>query len=233
MDLKDLEWIEKYRKGELSEKEVHQFESRLLKDSELSEFLELTSGLKTAFESKMALELKEELKNSSIKSDENKRMGSIFWVSVAATITLILSACIFLFFQNEKTTEEVFLAYYEPYPNAVAPVLRGEEKSNIKFDLYESEKYEEALIYFKEKEDDVSRFYTAQCFIATNKPQAALEILLNFNEGSEFHEASLWYTGLSWLMIGERNKAKQVFENLSSSTTIYGKKANQLLEALD
>lgn len=117
-ELKNIELIERYWEGKLSEVERIDFESRLLIDSELKEELDLyknvVAGIKDAGEEKLRHKLKvadEEIDATKIIPINKKSNFKI--LAFAASLILLIGLTTIWFFQRGSDMQSLANKYYE------------------------------------------------------------------------------------------------------------------------
>ncbi len=180
--------------------------------------------------------LEQEIQTKEIKSRiSRKRLGTV------CSIVFLGVLCTCFFFRNFQD-ERLFLQYYEPYPNVVSFLERGETRVENKtqaFQLYEQGHYDEALELFEESytpnhtPSDIL-FYAGISCIETKKLEKAqnyLSMALQQTD-STFATQANWYMALIYLKENERKKARQYLIKLTQRPDIYNEKATQLLNDL-
>jgi tetratricopeptide (TPR) repeat protein len=165
------------------------------------------------------------------------------WVSkflIAASITLIFSVGIFYVFnKNTLNNQEVFAANFEPYPNVMHPVVRGDENSSEiekAFVFYENENYAafiEALESSHFKNNDYN-FYLANAYLATKNTDKAILLLENYleNPNPKYKTDAHWYLGIAYFKI-EDIKAKVYLQKVINAEDFHLEEAIKLLAYLD
>ncbi|MCP9770778.1 hypothetical protein EGI22_22975 [Lacihabitans sp. LS3-19] len=237
------ELIEKYFENTLTEQELKAFEENLRSNASFKEEFEFQKSLKQSIHLKERNELKSILKgfdnkNSDVRFEIQK--NNKVWRFAAAAVVLILAAFgIYKYQTDGKNTQDLYLAYHQPYPNIVAPNVRGENTEGIKneaFKAYEAENYQEAIRLFSQiKDEEFAIFYTAISYLELNENQKAIEILKS-NKFSEtpfpFETYNKWYLALAYLKTGQKNEAKTILEDLTKTDNPQKQKAQELLNEL-
>lgn len=232
--------IRRYLKGELSESEVQSFELRRQNDSEFSslvdEFQSLQKGIRLARKEALKQRLQE------IESTEKSR-SNFKRVAIAASIAILLSiGGTILWNQLQTTPEELYAEYYEPYPNAHAPITRDVSVASAldqAFKHYELEEYQKALEGFNyeliQTDDQDVLFYKGMTLIQLERDKDAMHVLNNVDKNNTvYYPQLLWYQALLYIKMYQPEKAKIQLEKLKSMKSGYKtKKVIELLSKLE
>ncbi len=231
MKEEDYDLLHKYRKGLLNEEELDALKLRKAHDEEFSDFLQIEEDLHGAFQFNEAKRLKESFVLEDLQTNIRFYQTTLF--KVAAAIFAIIVTTTFLMDQKPDFNK-VYAAYYEPYPNVVAPVLRSDSSYNNAFVFYEAGKYQEALAIFREQGVESNTFYIGQCLLATGAYAESVDIFKNIvDTNSKFAVPSQWYLALAYLQLDNEKEAHMILFKLTGNETQYAHKAREVLDALD
>jgi len=245
----DIELIERRMKGQLSEEELKQFDSRVAVDLQFAEkvddYMEIISGIKSFHLNG----IREDVANweKEIQEEEQRRVISpqSSWkkyLALAAAIALLAIAFLYLTTPSQKTNHELFTAYFAPYENVLAVRDGSESNESLGYamKLYDEREYREAIPYFQQvldenKENADALYYLGISYLAEKNPTqaiAAFEQLVRQN--NIYSDQASWYLALANLLEGNEPAAKELLENISRDENHDLKdKAEDLLEALD
>lgn len=235
--------IEKYFEKQLSEVEKSTFDELINSDSKFKEAFLFEQQLRQA----VHLKERKALKNT-LQSFENKKetkmvsMKKWYWVG-AASVAFLLALSWFLTAKNTSNSD-LYAAYYQAYPNVIAPSVRGENGVNDEkkkaFELYEAEKFEEAAQLFnnlgKTETNEFAAFYEGQCYMALGKNEKAIEVFSNAiltDDVFPFDTQRKWYLALIYLKMGKKDDAQLMLEILTNYDNVQSAKAKELLEKLE
>ena len=243
----NVDQIEKYLADQMKQEEKEAFEQEIavnpaLKD-EVALHRDVLAGIDMHFEN--------ELKQKLVRAEKELRAGKprsspiipMRWlIGIAATL-LLLAISFYVFTNKAASPEEVFLTYYEPYPNIISPMERsGESQPTVltALDYYEQENYSAAIEAFEANlvetlSQPAQRFYYALSLISSGNSTSAiphLKELTHLGDHSFLHQ-SQWYLGLAYLKNKETEQARQVFDELKNTDTPYSKTAEAILEELE
>jgi len=148
--------IENYVKGEMNASNRTAFEQRLQADTnlasevrfyeEVAQVAEL-QGLFEEAEEEMKTEQKSEAKVVPMKKNRQVKPARHF-MALAASLAVIVIAGIFLWNNMNVGGQDHFAQYYQPYPNDIAPITKGDDRPETTLaealQAYERKEYAQA-----------------------------------------------------------------------------------------
>ncbi len=188
--------IMEYLLGKLQEEDKNAFEKEMENNPALKAEVKEISDLREA----IALEEEEALRNDFKQLEKGKTKPKVFlWILIPLVLLgLILGS---IYFLKTESQEEIYASYYEPFPNALHPIVRGEtdksEKNQI-FLAYEAGDFNIAAMgleqLLKEENNPELRFYYALSLQGNKDYEDAMSIF-NELENADFDYSShvLWY----------------------------------------
>lgn len=229
--------IDRYVTNQMNKEERTEFEKRMRDHVALAESVHMHRDVLVGVEYYFLKELKQEL----INSDQQKPKSKIrTYLAIAASILLLAGAGITFYFLNIGVdSDSLFITYFEPYPNIVAPVTRSSESSSYEevMQLYETEQYAEAIPKLNEliqnHPDSVELvFYRGISYLGVDQPKNAATDFTAVIKASKkaFLEPSYWYLGLSQLKIGKIEEAQSSFQMIRETKGALAKQASEILE---
>lgn len=232
-----FERIERYLRDEMPEAERLAFEKELTADASLRQNVtELriilreveTSDLRRAMD-----EFHEELEPTAALPLPVKPQQLVWWPwAVAASFILALGLWVLV--GRQSPNERLFTAYFEPDPGLVT-AMGG--SAQYEFDRgmvdYKMGQYQtaidrwEKLLPQKPKNDTLNYFLGAS-YLASEQGDKAVAYFQTAleDQNSIFTDDAWWYLGLTWLQLGEIDKAKQALSKTKK------RQAKALLEQL-
>lgn len=224
-----FELIDRYFENALSPKERLEFNDLLQKNESFRKEFLFHKDLKKAVTRHQNEELKEILGKFESNLNRNSRFSvvPIKWLA-AASLALLLSVGSWMVKNYAfPSSERIFETYYEPYPNTVLPIVRGEELPTIEyraFLAYEAEEYYKAINLFnsiENSEEKYIRFYQALCLLSVDKTEEAIQALMPLTESSpgtlqnmDCRQKATWYVGLAYLKQGNEERARHYMDIL-------------------
>lgn len=203
---------------------------------------EYTQSLRSVMRSHEAKELNTKLLKSRAQyRNKNKKRRNFKALLAAAVITVLLIAGKGLILTKTQTPGELFDQYYrtEDLPSFRK---RGTDKSTLQeaITLFNNYEYKEALGLFNtymDKEEDVSlsiHVYSGISYAALEDEQRANEEFDKLiNSKSIDRSKGLWFKALSYLKLGNKERAIEALEMLKNKRGFKYKETTLLLEQLD
>lgn len=240
--------INGYFEGSLTENQLEEFERLLRTDADFAAAFKFEKELQIALNKEERKEIKElfsslnETKEKEIVKNKGKVISMQSWLA-AATIALVVGIGSWFFFFNstDLNTSQLYAANFTPYENVVHPIERGNQLQDLMsraFTAYEDEKYNEALLLFKElnvkQNDDYIVFYEAIVLMQLNRHNEAIPLLKNYIENNgELKDRAHWYLALSYLKLDDVSNSKVVLEKLIELGSFKKDFSKDLLEDLE
>lgn len=170
----------------------------------------------------IAMEDKVQQLAKNIESISGSNQRSWPYLKVAASIVFIFLTifAIYKVTDSSKTRQELFAAYYEPYPDLISVRISDESDQAWEKALksYQAGDYNEAIKQFDtsvvptEYEDDVA-FYKAMAFLALNQSEEAISLLKTLKEG-KYHQQVRWYLALGYIQKDEPVEARDLLKEI-------------------
>ena len=243
--MKELEQqIIDYLDGKLTAEERQSFELRLSKNPELAEEIDDLKSLEKGLHAAGMEDLLAEMDRweSEMTSMQSKTQMWSRYYAVAAVLTLILVPAIWFFSSQKPTSEELFLAYYEPYEELLTSRSNTSDSITVLLNdglnAYNQGKYRECSDMLKSylnlnPQDHKVALYLAIAQLEIDQKEEAEANFVRAQQDPVFKQQAQWYQALSYLKFSESEKAKALLEAISSTGGHYRKvEAQKLLEDL-
>jgi len=226
--------IEKYLENSLSAEELAQFQEWMDTDDAFREAFEFQLSLKAA----ITLEERKGIKQI-LETTRKRRQQRWVWFSAAASILVALG--LFLIFSlSGPSPDKLYLAYYEPHPNVVAPSVRGNNDTTLTaqaYLAYDNSDFTTAAAIFErlylETGSASEAFYWGISLMESGDQEGALEAFGHIHSTDEFGTYKLWYAALANLKLGNTSESEALLQDFVSYDTPIQNKALKLLEALN
>jgi hypothetical protein len=164
-------------------------------------------------------------------------------LAAAAVILLVGAAGIWYYLNPSQTSEQLFLAYYEPTDVPGLSRVRGEvNEANLfeqALELYRQKNYAASQQAFEkltneEIQTEMSGLYAGLSALAADDLAAAIDHLGAARQlENDYWEDATWYLALSYLHQGDRDMSKILLEELiQRDLPYYQERAKQLLQDL-
>jgi len=246
-DFSDI--FDRYIENSLSETERRDFDLRLADDIEFSEaFAEYSVVYKAA---KLAGgEAIRKPVDSITSHPEDSGQGAqvikfrtVRMLYAAAVVIVLVSTGVWAFIAQSSTPQSLYADHFEAYPGLSS--TSGDSDltalwSNFS-DSFAAKEYEACLIILGEVEfsevgpDYLIHFYGGVCLMSIDQPEheRALkefeEVLMTDND---FHDQALWYQGLSYLYLGNADRARDKFILLKELSKYKSVEVQEILDNL-
>jgi tetratricopeptide (TPR) repeat protein len=239
----NLDIVDRYLEGNLSEQERTAFEARLLHDESLQQQVAdmklLRAGIIHASR-KLALQDLKTLENTLPPVSKN---GLSLWYNtwLQAAAVLLIGLVTYALWPNTVDEQELFASHFEVYPNIIMPTVRGEMANDstlkaLAFRAYDQKQYEEASLLFNriDNKDVNILFYLGNCYLANNQAEKALPLFEKvLSEYEVFDEQAEWYIAVSYLKLEERGRASEALKKVVAGNSAYKEKAQTILDKLN
>lgn len=232
--------INKYFEKTLTEKELVEFNEKLETETEFKAEFEFQKSVQSAIRSKERAEIK-----NLVASFEKPKQQNGWWrwkYAAAAVVVIIGSWVVFQQFLSKPNPSELYLSYYQTYPNVIAPNVRGESEETLKskaFAAYDAGDFQtSAQLFGKLKEqisEDYVTFYEGISYLEINKPEKTIALFENKkfdNNITPMEDYRQWYLALAYLKINQKEKAIGLFSKICNSANPQKEKAKELLDKI-
>ncbi len=242
----EIELIENYLAGTLSESERKETEQRLQNDPKFAERVTLIQDMRQAVNSPVEdfrNDLREEFDAYQSRHQTERTPSPFFerpYLIAASVLLLVGLFAIYMVFLKSPSPQQLYASNFSPPPENIT--IRNDDVADTELQLalkaYNDQQYTVALNHFDKTsrtipENEAVLFYSGICHLALEESEAAGERFQQILQSSNYGTAAQWYLGLSYLQIGKSDKAKTVFEALAkASQSNYAKKAEYILQNL-
>ena len=236
--------IDRYVSGEMVEKERDLFEQRMREHAELAQQVHLHRDMLLGMEYYFMQQLKEQL---ALSDQQKKSFNWPLFLKIAAVVLLVagLGGAAYYYAQRSAEPDQLFLAYFEAYPNTLALTNRSEaspgEIASAMRD-YEQGNFSQAAaaldkalssVEITDDQRTALVFYRGVANLQLgNVRQARADLAEVIQSDTLLAEPATWYTGLSYLRDENTAEAKRIFEQLREAQGEYAEQAAKLLDDL-
>lgn len=227
--------INSYFESDLTPEQKILFDELMETDENFAEAVAFQEKIKVA----LTLENREILKQT-LRGLENKskQKTPLTWLYIAASVVALLGVSLF-FMNQESSNEKLYATYFEPYPNTVAPIVRGSSQKDIKmeaFAAYETGDYQRSAQLFhnltESTQEDYAPFYNAISLMMLDDIDAASSIFENNAWDTDYQGKVNWYLSLCHLKQHRLEKAKSLLQQVVQNHSYNSEKAKYLLQKL-
>ena len=234
----DIALMDKALRDELTSEEQKQFQLKLENPSFLDEWQRMQL-MQTVIEEKGRTAIRAKLKTIEqelVSPQTGIKLNYTGWFLLLG-IALLAVIAYFLWPASQQSPEELYIAYYQPYPNLIDPITKGGEETELSpFQLYETGNYQAAAgALLSQLQEADARWYFAQTMLAKQDFETARDIFQQFirEENSEYSIPAKWYLALVYLNQNKLDEVKLLLSQLEvSGHAVYAKKAKDILSQL-
>ena len=222
----DLEILEKYYEGRMSKSEKDAFEKLVVTDAELASDLQNYVLSKTAITAGSNQRLKKHLLESGkvLAVPGERKAPFTRYLAIAASIAILIGIgwVIFRFVHPQKSTEEIYIAYYQR-PDINEFTVRSEDNDSGQvfwdqgLNYYANHKIEKAVAEFNKiiqtnKTTSASKAYfmLALCYMEMNNTQKAIQTFGQVSDQSNFVYMKQYYSALCLIKMDKKKEASDL-----------------------
>ena len=241
----DITLVEKYFDAELNADELRHFNARVEQDENFKALFHREKIIIGAIRNQGLIDNLLYLKSieEKIQGDQSHPIASGIkgWYYYAAAAVVALLAVVAVLLPGKQNTDELFAAYFTPYPNVVEPLLRGNDLAEDRlkpFHDYEGQDYQRAAAGFEalldEKEEPGILLLLGNSNLMLGKSEEAqknfITLIRNYDD---FDLQAKWFLSLSYLKSGDTENARKILKELGETEVSYASRAKELLEKVD
>lgn len=225
----DIELIDKAIRFELSLEEQELFEEKVGNEDFRNEW-NYRRTLAAVVHDHRRDEIKQSLQQVE-STLETKKPKSKIWLWIA----LLLIAFAAWYFTRAETPEEIYMAYYEPFPNDIDPLHKGVQTQSV-YHLYELEEYEKVVTALAPPfASEEAEWFYIQASMGLERDQEAMDLLQELVQkpNHRYTSPANYYLALLHIKGGSQNEAIPLLERLvEKGKRPYSAKAQALLNRL-
>lgn len=226
--------IQKYIHGLLTDTELENFEKYMSEHLEFQNEVKNQMLIQAAASKLRDQELMERMTNLEVQIESNSSINYRVFLRWAAVLVLITLPLYYFLTSSEQTDEELYLAYFEPYPNVLGPSRADDAQVIDGLVDYEAEAYEKAVqklsgsLSSGVQNSNGVKLYLGISLMETNAYEDAINIFKTIPDTSRFINQSKWYTSLALLGQNKAKDAIPLLEELETGSS-YSDQASDLL----
>ncbi len=243
----DILLIDKYLAGTLSEEDRELFEQKLL-EPQFKEKLELLQEVKKGIAAEKVQQMKSFLQNEEKKITTSKQVKTQSakrkqlprtYLRIAAGLLILIALSVWLWTKNDQGTSHLYTQHFVKETNTLYPPNRSEPDLRREFEIfkaYDDANYVEFIkgvdTLLGEEDNDDYRYFKTNALLELDQTDNAIVILKKIiaAEKTEFMEEAKFALALAYLRINQKEDARPLLEELSSSAFYKAKVEGILLE---
>ena len=244
--LKNIELIENYYEGKLSDTDKTAFETRLIIDTDFKEEFELYKNIVAGIKENGAANLKAKLKLVDDELDnepviiklESRKSSLVKYLAIAASVVLVISLSVYWNISNKSNLPKLAIAYYEkekglPNEMSVSQNQLSDVMISYKNGDYVIAKNKLNDLLKNNTSNDTLRYFFGIISSELNDYRAALENFTMIKSESVYYDKAQYRLVLIELLANDKQKAlNKIDECLSNKNHLYYDKLVQLKKEL-
>ena len=236
-----FEKIEQYLTNNLYGEELTAFKKEMAENPELQKEVEMHKDLHEVLRDQNTLAFKKKLARIHKEIREEQTIFPRSWFhaygKLAASVILILGIGTLLWysFNNGRNTQELYAAYYTPFP--MADATRGQTDDTLKeiMQQYAHKEYARVVKLLEKDgslERDILYIYLGNSYMNIDEVQKAIAQFEQIEKNSNYYEVAKWYLSLAYLKSNKPQEVLTILKEVIKFNGIYKESALQLQKAL-
>ena len=227
-----VELFERYRNGDLSERELIEFEARLVYDSEFKEDFDkyetLEVGIKVHFRNELKSKFQgmDKLMDNPAKKRTDPRR-CLIWSSAIAACLLI---GVFLFQHFSSSKNALLAKEYWPEEPGLPVKMSSKGKYDDAMNAYKLGDYETAERIFRTFHTDTSYYFLGIISFENEKTQLSTDFFTRVNSSSFFYNKAQFRVGLLYLKADKRIEAYKILRKQIADSTEFSEVSKEILK---
>lgn len=229
-----VELFERYRNGDLSERELIEFEARLVYDSEFKEDFDkyetLEVGIKVHFRNELKSKFQgmDKLMDNPAKKRTDPRR-CLIWSSAIAACLLI---GVFLFQHFSSSKNAVLAKEYWPEEPGLPVKMSSKGKYDDAMNAYKLGEFDKANYLLEKISSDTSNYFQGIIAYKLNDFKASRGFFNQIGKGSLYFNNAQFRLGLILLSEGDLSSAKRIFNTQNTENNLFAKESNEILKKI-
>lgn len=228
--------IQHYINGQLTGSELEAFEIYLRENLEFQEEVRSQMIIQSASSLMRDEELKERMNAIEDQISTKNSVNYKVFIRWAAILLLVTLPLYYFIAESGKSNQDLYIAYFEPYPNVLGPTR---DENTIVIDGmvdYETEAYSQAAnkllkALAANPQNNGIRLYLGISLMNTDRFDEAISVLKAMPDDSRFIHQAKWYESLAYLAVNKPDAAIRLLEELEIESS-YDSKTKELLSEI-
>lgn len=231
-----IELIELYFQRKLDKKASDNFEKELKTNAKFADEVELYKKAVQGVQNEgLRSQLKEYHNKLFNEADKGKKINWKFYIGVAASL-LLLIASIYIFTNKTISNKELFIAYFEPYPNLVTTRNNATTHFAEAMESYSNGNFEKTILAFDKIDKNKTLnnqvlFYKGISYLALDNPSKAIVLFKQLANHKQYNEQLAWYLAMAYLKLNNAENARKQLIQIGEESYKYAE-TQELLEQL-
>lgn len=226
-ELENIELIEAYVEGRLSEEEILKVEARMSADQEFREEVELYKTLVSGIKSTSEIRIKHKLSQIDAELDGGTGSSSFLnqsWgikLAIAASIAVVVIGFSYWMYDNSYSSERVFAKYYVKDPGL--PALMSSSSNKLLDEAmhqYKIGNYENSILILERikseiQSNDTIIYFLGICYLMDDSPEVAIKYFKDVPASSSFNSAAKYNLAVCMYLLDNKSDARAIFKEIA------------------
>lgn len=239
IDQELFQTIKRYHTAALNQEEIHAFEERLNRDQEFAEEVKihqmmyetiqrygdqlLDADLMKRGKALLASESSEQ--HSRRQSAKVRSIRPWYLAAIAAAVVLLLIVMIPQMVRQPATPGDLYKTHFEALTPGLVRGFAAQEVYKEAVNAYESQNYDQAIEKFQMLISDTTFIRKSEAwlfvgisYLAKDKPEEALDALVQVSDTSGHIDMANWYVALTHLRLDQPDQARIVLKDIAGDS---------------
>ncbi len=227
-----------YFNNTLSEKEVKEFDARLVYESEFKEqfetYKQVVKGIKPHFRNELKNKLKQldealDKKTKVVPITKNNKLKQLYLAIGSVAAILIIG--IVLHFSTQNSTSNL-VAQYWPTEEGLPVKMSTKGKFDAAMNAFKQAQWQKAEMLLEQIDSDTSDYFIGVINFEQKEYKNAVVSFESVPENSTWHQETEFRLALVYLQMGEFEEAKAILQTIKNSHSTYQKQAAKIYQNL-
>lgn len=233
-----IDLFDAYLQKTLSEKELKEFEARLVYDNEFKAHFESFQQVEKEIGQHFRNKMKDKFKQLDVRLDKEPRVIPItkrnkfkkLYLSIGS-VAAVLIIGIIIHFSTQNTTQNL-VAQYWPVEEGLPVRMSSKNKFDAAMNAFKQEQWTKAEMLFEQIDSDTSTYFIGIINYEQKEYKNAVTSFEGISESSVWHQEAEFRLALLYLQLEEFEEAKVVLKSISASDSLFSKESGRILEKL-
>jgi tetratricopeptide (TPR) repeat protein len=229
--------FEQYLSNSMDENSLHEFEARLLYDTDFKcqfeQFKSIEQGIKEHYKTELKnkfSEIDKELDKEHIISKPKR--NKIIWLSTALAASIIVGFLIIQHFSTQVSLNQLALENWEQ-DEGLPVKMSNKGKYDDAMNAYKLEEWNLALKELNKITSDTATYYSAVIYFEIKDFKNSLKLFDKIEENSIYYEEAQFRKALNYLSLEKKKEALEILSRIGNNKkSIYRDKTKRIMESL-
>ena len=233
-EIRHIDLFERYRNGDLSERELMEFEARLIYDTEFKghfeQYKQVEDGIHLHFRGQLKTKLNELDKTIDSRKKKKKTSKRILYFS--SSIAACLLICIVLFNLLNTNNHADIAKHYWPNEPGLPVKMSSKGKYDDAMNAYKMNDLSNASDLLKPIHTDTSEYFQGVIAFEMDNTKESKRFLSRIEKSSIYFHKAQFRLGLVLLSEGNKTSSKKIFTAQIAENTEFAEVSKEILKKI-